>query len=51
MDNAELQHQVAQAEERLAELKTSLDDMRTQRDAWQAMAQTRIRPAPVSGMS
>ena len=28
---------------RQAELKTALDDMRTQRDTWQAMAQARNR--------
>ena len=41
---AELRHRVALAEEQLADLKTALDDMRAQRDAWQAMAQARIRP-------
>jgi hypothetical protein len=41
---AELRHGVALAEEQLANLKTALDDMRAQRDAWQAMAQARIRP-------
>jgi hypothetical protein len=44
----ELQHQLALAEERLADLKAALEDMRAQRDAWQAMAQARIRPAPAS---
>jgi hypothetical protein len=43
---AELMHRVALAEEQLANLKTALDDMRAQRDAWQAIAQARIRPAP-----
>jgi hypothetical protein len=33
------------AEERITELKSALDDMRAQRDAWQAIAQARIRPA------
>ena len=33
------------AEERIAELKSALKDMQAQRDAWQAMAQARIRPA------
>ena len=42
---AELMHRVALAEEQLADLKTALDDMRAQRDAWQAIAQARIRPA------
>jgi hypothetical protein len=40
----ELRHQLALAEERLADLKAVLEDMRAQRDAWQAMAQARIRP-------
>jgi hypothetical protein len=51
MADAELRHRVALAEDKLAELKTALDDMRAQRDAWQAMAQARIRPAPASAMS
>ena len=46
MVEAELRQRVALAEEQLADLKTALDDMRAQRDAWQAMAQARIRPAP-----
>lgn len=50
MVEAELKHRVALAEEQLAGLKTALDDMRAQRDAWQAMAQARIRPTP-SGQS
>jgi hypothetical protein len=33
------------AEERITELKSALEEMRAQRDAWQAMAQARIRPA------
>ena len=45
MVEAELRQRVALAEEQLAELKTALGDMRAQRDAWQAMAQARIRPA------
>jgi hypothetical protein len=36
---------------RVAELKAALDDMRAQRDAWQAIAQARIRPAPASAKS
>jgi hypothetical protein len=40
----EFRHQLALAEERLADLKAALEDMRAQRDAWQAMAQARIRP-------
>jgi hypothetical protein len=51
MANAELRERVALAEERVAELKAALDDMRAQRDAWQAMAQARIRPAPTSTKS
>jgi uncharacterized protein YceH (UPF0502 family) len=46
MANAELRERVALAEERVAELKTALNDMRAQRDAWQEMAQARIRPTP-----
>ena len=42
---AEAELRQALAEEQLAELKTVLGDMRAQRDAWQAMAQARIRPA------
>ena len=49
--DAELRHQLALAEERLAELKSALDDMRAQRDAWQVMAQARIRPARRSALS
>jgi len=37
------------AEQQLADLKTALDDMRAQRDAWQTMAQARIKPVPESG--
>jgi hypothetical protein len=44
----ELRHRVALAEERLADLKVALEDMRAQRDAWQAMAQARIRPPRAS---
>jgi ABC-type nitrate/sulfonate/bicarbonate transport system ATPase subunit len=47
---AELRQRVALAEEKLADLKTALDDMRAQRDAWQAMARARIR-APASATS
>ena len=47
MVEAELRQRVALAEEQLAELKKALGDMRAQRDAWQAMAQARIRPASV----
>jgi hypothetical protein len=47
----ELLRRVALAEERLTDLKVALDDMRAQRDAWQAMAQGRIRPTPASAKS
>ena len=36
---AELQFKVALAEQRLAELKADLEDMRSQRNAWQAQAE------------
>ena len=41
----DLRHRVTLAEAKLADLKIALEDMRAQRDAWQAMAQARIRPA------
>jgi hypothetical protein len=47
----ELRHQLARTEERLADLKAALEDMRAQRDAWQEMAQARIRPAPACSTS
>jgi hypothetical protein len=47
----ELRRRIVLAEERLVDLKAALDDMRAQRDAWQAMAQARIRPAPASATS
>ena len=47
--DAELRQQLALAEQQLADLKTALDDMRAQRDAWQTMAQARIKPVPESG--
>ena len=47
--DAELRQQLALAEQQLADLKTALDDMRAQRDAWQTMAQARIRPLPEVG--
>src|SRR5436190_13757223 len=50
-NDEELRRRVALAEERLADLKVALEDMRAQRDAWQAMAQARIRPAPASSTS
>src|SRR5262249_2485112 len=40
----ELRHRLALAEARLADLKATLEDMRAQRDAWQEIAQARIRP-------
>jgi hypothetical protein len=49
--DAELRQQVALAEQQLADLKIALDDMRAQRDAWQAMAQARIRPLSESASS
>jgi hypothetical protein len=51
MADAELRQRVTLAEEKLAELKIALDDMRAQRDAWQAMAQARIRRAPAPLLS
>jgi hypothetical protein len=48
MAYAELCERVTMAEARVAELKTALDEMRAQRDAWQAMAQARIRRTPAS---
>jgi hypothetical protein len=47
----ELRRRVAMAEERLADLKAALEDMRAQRDAWQAMAQARVRPVRASSTS
>jgi hypothetical protein len=46
--DATLAIKVAMAEERLAELKTLLDDMRGQRDSWQKMAESvkLLLPAP-----
>ena len=49
--DAELRQQLAVAEQQLADLKTALDDMRAQRDAWQTMAQARIQPLPESATS
>src|SRR5215470_17898475 len=43
---AELRTRLALAEERLTELKTMLEDMRRDRDAWREQAQTRLLPAP-----
>ena len=47
----ELRQQLALAEERLTDLKAALEDMRAQRDAWQVMAQARVRPARASSRS
>src|SRR5262245_24215386 len=47
----ELRCRVALAEERLADLKAALEDMRAQRVAWQEMAQAPTRPAPASSKS
>jgi hypothetical protein len=41
----DLRHRIALIEEQVAELKIAIDDLRAERDAWQAMAQARIRPA------
>jgi hypothetical protein len=49
--DAEVRYRIIRAEESLAELKSALEDMRSQRDAWQAMAQGRLRPKPNGTMS
>jgi hypothetical protein len=43
--DAELRYRISRAEESLIELKSALEDMRSQRDAWQAMAQAKLLPA------
>jgi len=48
---AELRTRLALAEERLTELKTTLEDMRRDRDAWREQAQTRLLPPPAAPMS
>jgi hypothetical protein len=48
---AELRARLALADERLAELKAMLEDMRRDRDAWREQAQTRLLPAPPTPMS
>jgi hypothetical protein len=48
---AELRTRLALAEERLTELKTMLEDMQRDRDAWREQAQTRLLPAPAAPMS
>jgi hypothetical protein len=45
---ADLRTRLALAEERLTELKTLLEDMRRDRDAWREQAQTRLLPAPAT---
>ena len=44
MAAAELQFKVALAEQRLAELKADLEDMRSQRNAWQTQAERLALP-------
>jgi hypothetical protein len=49
---AAAQQRAATAEERLAELKALLEDMRRDRDAWRDQAQGRLLPrAPAAKMS
>jgi hypothetical protein len=43
--DAELRCRIIRAEESLIELKSALEDLRSQRDAWQAMAQAKLLPA------
>jgi hypothetical protein len=43
--DAELRYRIIRAEESLIELKSALEDMRSQRDAWQAMARAKLLPA------
>jgi hypothetical protein len=43
--DAELRYRISRAEESLIELKSALEDMRSQRDAWQAMAKAKLLPA------
>jgi hypothetical protein len=43
--DAELRYRISRAEESLIELKSALEEMRSQRDAWQAMAQAKLLPA------
>jgi hypothetical protein len=45
------QQRAAQAEERLAELKALVDDLRRDRDAWREQAQARVLPAPGAKIS
>ena len=48
---AELRTRLALADERLTELKTMLEDMRRDRDAWREQAQRRLLPPPAAPMS
>src|SRR5262249_13720801 len=48
---AELRTRLTLAEERLTELKATLEDIRRDRDAWREQAQTRLLPAPAAPMS
>jgi hypothetical protein len=48
---AELRTRLTLAEERLADLKAMLEDMRRDRDAWREQAQTRLLPAPAARIS
>jgi hypothetical protein len=43
--DAELRYRISRAEESLMELKNALEEMRSQRDAWQAMAKAKLVPA------
>ncbi len=43
--DAELRYRISRAEESLIELKSALEEMRSQRDAWQAMAKAKLVPA------
>src|SRR5262245_7295581 len=43
--DAELRYRISRAEESLIELKSALEEMRSQRDAWQAMARAKLLPA------
>jgi hypothetical protein len=43
--DAELRYRISRAEESLIELKSALEEMRSQGDAWQAMARAKLLPA------
>jgi predicted site-specific integrase-resolvase len=49
--DAELHIRVALAEQRLGDLKAQLEDMRSQRDKWQAQAERLALPTPAAPMS